>query len=78
MYNPVSAASLNKESQLVIELQTQLQLDIYYSFDETNTDELYPKYEKPLVVPKDALHMQVISYWDGKPRGIQINMPVRN
>ncbi|HYK45925.1 MAG TPA: family 20 glycosylhydrolase [Parafilimonas sp.] len=76
MYNPVFHASLNKDSQLVVELQTQLPLDIYYSFDETNPDDFYPKYEKPLVVPKDALHVKVISYRDGKPIGTQINMPV--
>ena len=69
-------ASLNKDSALVVELQTQIPLDIYYSFDETNPDEFYPKYEQPLVVPKDALHVKVISYRDGKPVGIQINMPV--
>jgi hexosaminidase len=76
MYNPVFHASYNKDSDLVVELQTQMPLDIYYSFDETNPDEFYPKYEKPLIVPKDALHVKVISYRDGKPIGIQINMPV--
>jgi hexosaminidase len=76
MYNPVFHASLNKDSALVVELQTQIPLDIYYSFDETNPDEFYPKYEQPLVVPKDALHVKVISYRNGKPVGTQINMPV--
>jgi hexosaminidase len=76
MYNPVFHVSFNKDSQLVVELQTQIPLDVYYSFDETNPDEYYPKYEKPLIVPKDASHVKVISYRNGKPIGIQINMPV--
>lgn len=76
MYNPVFHASLNQDSALVVELQTQIPLDVYYSFDETNPDEFYPKYDKPFIVPKDALHVKVIAYRDGKPIGIQINMPV--
>ena len=76
IYNPVFHASMDKNGQLKVELQTQVALDIYYSFDETNPDEFYPKYEKPLIVPKDALHVKVIAYKDGKPIGQQINMPV--
>jgi hexosaminidase len=50
-------------------------LQIHYSFDETNPDEFYPKYEKALIIPADALHLKVITYRDGKPIGKQINMP---
>ena len=77
MYDPSFKASLDKNGQLKVELQTQVpDLVIYYSFDETNPDEFYPKYEKPLVIPKDALHLKIITYRDGKPIGKQINMPV--
>lgn len=77
MYDPSFNASLDKNGQLKVELQTQVpNLVIYYSFDETNPDEFYPKYERPLVIPKDALHLKVITYRDGKPIGKQINMPV--
>ena len=77
MYDPSFNASLDKNGQLQVELQTQVpDLVIYYSFDETNPDEFYPKYERPLVIPKDALHLKVITYRDGKPIGKQINMPV--
>ena len=77
MYNPVFHASLNNEGQLVVELQTQLPLDVYYSFDETNPDKFYPTYEKPLIVPKDALHVKVISYRKWQTDRSQINMPVK-
>ncbi len=77
MYNPSFKASIDENDQLKVELETEIPgLDIYYSFDETNPDEFYPKYEKPLIIPKDALHLKVITYRDGKPIGKQINMPI--
>ncbi|GAC1422246.1 MAG: family 20 glycosylhydrolase [Flavisolibacter sp.] len=77
MYNPVFKASKDTNAQLTVELQTQIpDLVIHYSFDETNPDEFYPKYEKPLVVPIDALHLKVVTYRNGKPIGNPINIPI--
>jgi hexosaminidase len=77
MYNPVFKASLNEKDELIVKLETEVPgVVVHYSFDETNPDEFYPVYEKPLIVPKDALHVKTINYRDGKPVGIQINMPV--
>jgi len=77
MYDPAFYASTQENGQLVVELKTEVPgLVTYYSFDETNPDEFYPKYEKPLIIPKDALHLKVITYRDGKPIGKQINMPI--
>ena len=77
MYNPVFNASFNESNQLLVEMVTEVPgLAVHYSFDETNPDEFYPVYEKPMVVPADALHVKVISYRNGKPMGIQMNMPV--
>ena len=77
MYDPAFNVSTVTNGKLKVELETELPgLDIYYSFDETNPDEFYPKYEKPLVIPEDALHLKVITYKDGKPIGRQINMPI--
>jgi hexosaminidase len=75
VYDPIFMPSM-QDGQLKVELQTEIPLDIHYSFDETNPDEFYPKYEKPLIVPKDALHLKLITYRDGKPMGRQINMPI--
>ena len=75
MYDPIFTPSM-ENGQLKVELQTEIPLDIHYSFDETNPDEFYPKYEKPLIVPKDALHLKLITYRDGQPIGRQINMPI--
>ena len=77
MYDAAFIPSIDENGQLKVELQTEIPgLDIYYSFDETNPDEFYPKYEKPLIIPKDALHLKVVTYRNGKPIGKQINMPV--
>jgi hexosaminidase len=77
MYDPDFIPALNENGQLRVELKTEIQgLDIYYSFDETNPDEFYPKYENPLLIPPDALHLKVITYRNGKPIGKQINMPI--
>ena len=77
MYDPSFNASIDENGQLKVQLKTQVPgLNIYYSFDETNPDEFYPEYKNPLIIPKDALHLKVITYRDGKPIGKQINMPI--
>jgi hexosaminidase len=77
MYDPAFYASTEENGQLIGELKTEVPgLVTHYSFDETNPDEFYPKYEKPLIIPKDALHLKVITYRNGKPIGKQINMPI--
>jgi hexosaminidase len=77
MYDPAFNVSTDANGRLKVELQTEVpDLEVHYSFDETNPDEFYPKYETPLAVPPDALHLKVITYRDGKPVGRQINMPI--
>jgi hexosaminidase len=62
---------------LSVSLSTEIDgLDIYYSFDNSNPDNFYPKYSQPLTVPKDAEMLKVITYRDGKPIGRQLNMPI--
>ena len=51
-------------------------LDIYYSFDNSNPDNFYPKYSSTLSVPKEASMLKVITYRDGKPIGRQIDVPI--
>ncbi|MBS1663356.1 MAG: family 20 glycosylhydrolase [Bacteroidetes bacterium] len=62
---------------IVVELDTEIKgLDIYYSWDNSNPDNFYPKYTGALNVPKDASWLKVITYRDGKPIGKQINIAV--
>ena len=63
--------------QLKVELNTEVEgLDIYYSFDNSIPDRFYPKYIQPLIVPKDAENLKVITYRGKNPIGRQIVMPV--
>lgn len=65
------------DDSLQIDLETELDnLDLYYSFDNSNPDNFYPRYTGPLTIPKEASMLKVISYRDGKPLGRQIDMPV--
>ncbi|MGH2645550.1 MAG: FN3 associated domain-containing protein, partial [Chitinophagaceae bacterium] len=66
------------DDSLEVKLSAQMPgLDIYYRFDETNPDNFSPKYEgEPLVIPKGASEIKVVTYMDGKPVGDQINCPL--
>ena len=64
-------------SSVIVELIPEIDgLSLHYSFDNSYPDEFYPAYKEPLLVPKDAVLMRVISYRNGKPIGRMINMPV--
>jgi hexosaminidase len=51
-------------------------LDIYYSFDNSFPDRYYPKYTEPLLVPKDAVQLRVITYRGKEPIGRMVTMPI--
>lgn len=77
MYDPIFTAAKNEKDGLLIQLKTQIDgLDIYYSFDETEPDRFYPKYTKPLSIPKDASNLKVITYRGNEAVGKLIVMPV--
>ena len=62
---------------LSITLSTEVEgLDIYYSFDNSNPDNFYPKYTGTLSIPKDASWLKVVTYRNGRPIGRQINVPI--
>ena len=78
MFDPIFDVK-RKESNdsLQIILSTEVEgLDIYYSWDNSNPDNYYPKYSTALSVPKDASMIKVITYRAGKPIGRQIDMPI--
>ncbi|WP_448702284.1 beta-N-acetylhexosaminidase [Mucilaginibacter sp. AW1-3] len=77
VYDPTFTTSLTADNQLQVTLSTEIDgLDIYYSFDNSYPDKFYPKYTAPLIVPKDASLLRVISYRNNKPIGRMITMPV--
>ncbi|MBS1504410.1 MAG: family 20 glycosylhydrolase, partial [Bacteroidetes bacterium] len=77
MYDPIFNIKMRPDSTMEVELQTEVKgLDIYYSFDNSFPDNFYPKYTAPLLVPKEAFQLRVITYRDGKPIGRMITMPL--
>ena len=69
--------SITADSSIKIELKNEVNgLDIYYSFDNSYPDKFYPKYTQPLIAPKEATQIKVITYRDGKPIGRMISMPL--
>jgi hexosaminidase len=77
MYDAIVAATKDDKGNLYANLSTELSgMTIYYSFDESNPDNYYPKYSKPVLVPKDAATMKIVTYRDGKQIGKQINIPI--
>jgi hexosaminidase len=77
VYEPDFKASKTADKQLKIEMHTEVDgLDLYYSFDNSFPDHYYPKYTAPLVAPKDAVMLKVISYKGKTPVGRPISMPI--
>lgn len=63
VYDPVFTVSRGADSTVRIGLSTEVKgLDIYYSFDNSFPDRFYPKYTAPLVPPKDAAQLKVVTY----------------
>jgi len=77
VYEPIFKASRTADKQLQIDLSTEVKgVDVYYSFDNSFPDRFYPKYTAPLIAPKDAVMLKVVTY-KGKERvGRMIAMPL--
>ena len=77
MYEPDFKVSRTADKQLKVELVTEITgIDLYYSFDNTFPDRFYPKYSGPLLWPKDAVMLRVVSYKGNKQVGRMLTMGV--
>jgi hexosaminidase len=77
IYDPVFKASLSPDKQLIVGLSTEIKgLDIYYSFDNSSPDRFYPKYTEPLMAPKDASLLKVVTYRGKTLVGRMLIMPI--
>jgi hexosaminidase len=77
MFDPIFTVSKAPNDSLLITLKTEVQgLDIHYSFDNSHPDQFYPVYTQPLLVPRDAVMLKVITYRGKEKMGKQIDMPV--
>jgi len=77
VYDPAFTPKMGANDQLIVQLSTEIaDLDIYYSFDNSLPDRFYPKYTEPLLVPKDAYQLRVITYRGKQPVGRMLTMPI--
>jgi hexosaminidase len=79
-FDPVITATKGPGDTLLVKLESEIpDLDLYYTFTTTDPDNYYPKYNgQPLLPPKEASEIRVITYRDGKPIGKQINFSLNN
>ena len=75
LYDPIITAEKKDSSTVLVKLDTELEgLSIHYSFDNSFPDSYYPVYTQPLVVPKDASAMKLVTSRHGKVIGRMITI----
>lgn len=79
-YDPIISAVKRGDDSLQVKLATEIPgLEIYYTFDGTDPDRYYPRYdEAPLDIPTGASEIRVVTYRNGQPIGRQINFMLSN
>ena len=75
-YNVIFTPKRDGNRDMVIGMSTEVTgLDIYYSFDCTNPDRFYPKYDgTPIRFPMGSTQLNAITYRNGHPIGQQITI----
>jgi hexosaminidase len=75
-FNPILMPKRLPSGEITVSLATEISgLDLYYSFDQTNPDNTYPKYDgTPLRFPMGAGQLNVVAYRDGHPIGMQVGV----
>lgn len=73
-YNVILVPKRTVDREFAITMTTEIKgLDIYYTFDQSNPDMHYPKYDgTPVKFPTGASKINVITYRDGHPIGAQV------
>ncbi|MBI9016106.1 MAG: family 20 glycosylhydrolase [Phycisphaerae bacterium] len=75
IYDPIFKTT-KKDDQTIITLSTEIEgLTIHYTFEGADPDGFYPQYTKPLVVPKNAQDLKVVTCQNGKIIGKTITYP---
>lgn len=76
VYEPVLKLSRNNLGQLLIAMQTETDVNIHYSFDNSFPDYFYPAYKEALILPKDAVMLRVVTYKGKQQVGRLISIPI--
>jgi hexosaminidase len=75
-YNVIFTPKRTADREMAVGMSTEINgLDIYYTFDDTNPDKFYPKYDgTPIKFPLGATQLNVITYRNGQAIGKQVNI----
>ncbi len=77
MYDPIVTINKKDTATVVVKLETEIEgLSIHYSFDNSFPDNFYPAYKEPLIVPREAAAMKMITYRNNKPIGRLLVIPM--
>lgn len=78
MYNAIITPVFTEDGSLEIQLETEPgDMDIYYTFDNTDPDRFTSKYESPLRVPRNATWLRVSTYRGNQQMGKVITLTVK-
>ncbi len=77
MYDPIITTEKKDSATITLKLSTEIDgLKIHYSFDNSFPDTWYPAYTEPLLVPKEASTVKLITSRNGKLIGRLMVLPV--
>jgi len=77
MYDPEFKFTKNDKNEITVEMKAEVpDITVHYSFDNSFPDNFYPQYSKPVMVPKDAATMKVVTYRGDKPMGRLVVFPI--
>lgn len=78
MYNAIITPVFVEDGSLEIQLETEPgDMDIYYTFDNTDPDRFTSKYESPLRVPRNATWLRVSTYRGNQQMGKVITLTIK-
>lgn len=79
VYEPGLNVKRNADSTIQVELVMEAPgIDVYYSWDNHFPDRFYPKYTSPIIAPKDAVQLKLVSYKGKEQVGRMIVVPVED
>lgn len=77
IYDPAVAVKKLSDGKYQVTLTPEIEgLTIHYSFDNSPPDNFYPAYKEPLIIPKDASQLRVITYKGKEKTGRMMNINI--
>ncbi|WP_114792435.1 family 20 glycosylhydrolase [Niabella yanshanensis] len=77
IYDPAVTVKKLAGGQYAVELTPEISgLTMHYSFDNSPPDNFYPAYKEPLIIPKGASQLRIITYRNKEKAGRMMNLKV--